>query len=176
MSNPTTHVVVSGDTLYSLGKKYGLAVNDLKIFNNLTSNVIKTGQILELTKIAHKVVSGDTLFSLSKKYGTTVIILKSINGLKSDVIKVDQILKLKDIVELYWSYGDEQIRLEDVSRFYTDLNLHIITKGYKTGDGIHAVIEYNSDEGVQQFIVLGVVDNDGIAIIKNVFNGKTILV
>lgn len=89
-----THTVVSGDTLFSLGKKYGLTVNELKHINGLNSNTILVGQILKVGKTVHTVVSGDTLFSLAKKYGTTVENLKSINGLKSDVIKVGQILNL----------------------------------------------------------------------------------
>lgn len=50
MSNPVTHKVVSGDTLFSLGKKYGLTVAELKSINNLTSDTIKIGQVLKLTQ------------------------------------------------------------------------------------------------------------------------------
>lgn len=94
-----THTVVSGDTLYSLGKKYGLTVDELKSINKLTSDTIKVGQVLTVSKTTHKVVSGDTLFSLAKKYETTVAALKSLNGLKSDTIKVGQILRLPEIYE-----------------------------------------------------------------------------
>lgn len=173
MSKLTTHQVVSGDTLYSLAKKYGSTVNELKAINGLTSDLIKVGQILDLVKSSHTVVSGDTLFSLAKKYGTTVDNIKSINGLTTDIIKVGQVLKLKDVLELYWSYGDEETRLtENVSRHYTDLNLHIVTKGYKTGDCVDAVVEYDTETGQEQFTVIGIVANNGIATIKNVFDGS----
>lgn len=110
---------------------------------------------------------------MAKKYGTTVDSIKSINNLNTDTIKVGQLLKLKDVIELYWSYGDKEIRLtENVSRHYTDLNLHIVTKGYKTGDYVDAVVEYDTETGLQQFTVIGVIASNGIATIKNVFNGS----
>jgi flagellum-specific peptidoglycan hydrolase FlgJ len=40
------HEVVKGDTLYSISKKYGLSVDDLKRKNKLDSNTISIGQIL----------------------------------------------------------------------------------------------------------------------------------
>lgn len=95
MANPITHKVISGDTLFSLSKKYGLTINELKSINNLTSDTIKVGQILKLTPFTHTVVSGDTLYNLAKKYNTTVDTLKSINGLTSNTIKLGQILKLQ---------------------------------------------------------------------------------
>ena len=40
------HSVVKGDTLYSLSKRYGMKVNDLKAANGLTSDTISIGQVL----------------------------------------------------------------------------------------------------------------------------------
>lgn len=44
----STHKVVSGDTLYSLAKKYRTTVNELKSLNGLKSDLIKIGQTLKL--------------------------------------------------------------------------------------------------------------------------------
>lgn len=41
-----THTVVKGDTLYSISKKYNVAIADLKKWNNLNSNDISIGQIM----------------------------------------------------------------------------------------------------------------------------------
>lgn len=49
-NNATKHIVVKGDTLYSISKKYGLTVEELKKFNTLNSNNINVGQTLILTK------------------------------------------------------------------------------------------------------------------------------
>lgn len=42
------YVVVKGDTLYSISKKFGLTVAELKQLNNLSNNEISIGQILSL--------------------------------------------------------------------------------------------------------------------------------
>lgn len=48
----TTHVVKSGDTLYSLAKKYGMTVDSLKSINGLDSTLIVVGQSLKVTGTA----------------------------------------------------------------------------------------------------------------------------
>lgn len=49
-TNSSNHIVVKGDTLYSISKKYGITVEELKNINNLTSNTISIGQSLRLIK------------------------------------------------------------------------------------------------------------------------------
>jgi flagellum-specific peptidoglycan hydrolase FlgJ len=44
------HLVVKGDTLYSISRKYGLSVEELKKINDLKTNEISIGQSLVLTK------------------------------------------------------------------------------------------------------------------------------
>jgi LysM repeat protein len=41
-----TYSVQSGDTLYEIANKFGVTVSDLKSRNNLTSNMIRVGQVL----------------------------------------------------------------------------------------------------------------------------------
>ncbi|MFD1293392.1 glucosaminidase domain-containing protein [Lutibacter holmesii] len=45
-SKSSNHIVVKGDTLYSISRKYGLSVDKLKKINGLSSNVINVGQSL----------------------------------------------------------------------------------------------------------------------------------
>tara|TARA_R110001583_G_scaffold163880_1_gene316339 strand:+ start:23738 stop:24526 length:789 start_codon:yes stop_codon:yes gene_type:complete len=49
-NNSVNHIVVKGDTLYSISKKYGLTVEELKNLNELNSNEISIGQVLSLSK------------------------------------------------------------------------------------------------------------------------------
>lgn len=42
------HVVQAGDTLYALSKKYNLTVDQLRSYNELTSDVLNVGQVLVL--------------------------------------------------------------------------------------------------------------------------------
>lgn len=100
---PLVYVVQSGDTLYSVANKFGLTVNNLREFNNLTSDTLSVGQVLNLTSTSDDVLDnpeyytvqpGDTLYSISSKFSISVSDLKLINNLKSDVLSVGQILYL----------------------------------------------------------------------------------
>lgn len=65
-----TYKVVSGDSLYSIARRYNTTVDAIKNYNNLTSNLLSIGQILRIptstiaspTYLNYTVVSGDTLF------------------------------------------------------------------------------------------------------------------
>lgn len=82
----------------------------------------------------------------------------------------------KEIVDLFWSYGEQLTRLNAISRHYTDLNLHIVTQNYDAGESVEASIEYETENGNQEFTVSGIVNDSGEAIIKNIFKQKTIFI
>lgn len=46
----SNHIVIKGDTLYSISRKYGLTVDELKKINKLSSNDISIGQTLNVGK------------------------------------------------------------------------------------------------------------------------------
>ena len=50
MSDGGSHTVAKGETLYRLSKQYGVTVDDLKAWNNLTDNTIHVGQELIVGK------------------------------------------------------------------------------------------------------------------------------
>lgn len=50
MSDGGSHTVAKGETLYRLSKQYGVSVDDLKAWNNLTNNTIHVGQELIVGK------------------------------------------------------------------------------------------------------------------------------
>lgn len=86
------YVVVLGDTLYSIAKKYGVSVNDLMKNNNLTSTNLTIGQVLKIpnNNVIYVVKKGDTLYSISKKYGVSVEQLKSNNKLINNNLEIGQ--------------------------------------------------------------------------------------
>ncbi|TPN86715.1 glucosaminidase domain-containing protein [Aquimarina algicola] len=47
-SNDGEHIVRKGDTLYSISRRYKITVEKLKVFNNLSDNTIKIGQVLRV--------------------------------------------------------------------------------------------------------------------------------
>jgi membrane-bound lytic murein transglycosylase D len=99
------HVVKSGETLSSIANKYGVSVDNIKNWNNLSSDKITIGQKLIInpteqtssestTQQIHVVKSGETLSGIANKYNTTVDAIKKANNLKSNKIYVGQKLKI----------------------------------------------------------------------------------
>ena len=93
------YVVQNGDSLWKIANKYGITVNELKSLNNLTSNNLTVGQILEVPGSTsndgtYTVKSGDSLWKIANQYGLTVAELKSLNNLTSDNLSIGQVLKV----------------------------------------------------------------------------------
>ena len=96
-TNVTTYTVKSGDTLYSIAKKYNTTVNAITTLNNLTSNTLSIGQNLKIpvstqntNEKTYTVKSGDTLYSIARKYNTTVSDLINRNNLKTSNLSIGQ--------------------------------------------------------------------------------------
>lgn len=93
-----TYVVVSGDTLYKIANKYNISVDELKSFNNLTSNILSIGQVLNIPSnnenIVYTVKKGDSLYSIAREFNTTVDALKKLNNLSSNLLSIGQKLLL----------------------------------------------------------------------------------
>lgn len=99
----STYKVVKGDTLYSISRRSGVAIDDIKKWNNLSNNTLSVGQTLKLkapsnsdtiTGDTHKVVAGDTLYNISKRSNVSVENIKKWNNLKNDSISKGQTLYL----------------------------------------------------------------------------------
>ena len=71
----------------------------------------------------------------------------------------------KQILEIYFSYGDDTTRLQGDSRHTQDVNLHIITQGYSNGEEVEVKLESSLGEVL---IVRGIIQ-DNQAIIMNPF-------
>lgn len=95
-----TYVVVPGDTLYSIAKRFDTTVDAIKVLNQLDSNVLQIGQVLKIPTLAsddyisYQVILGDTLYSIARRYNVSVDELKNFNQLTSDLLQVGQILKI----------------------------------------------------------------------------------
>lgn len=93
------YIVQKGDTLYSVAMANNTTVDELKKANNLTSNILSTGQLLKipsalLPESTYIVKKGDSLYSIANKYNTTIDELKRINNLTSNILSIGQVLKL----------------------------------------------------------------------------------
>lgn len=92
------HSVKSGETLYAIGKAYGVSVSVLKENNNL-ENGLQKGQRLKIpysrkSSNEHTVKAGETLYSISQKHKVSVTALKSANPNLSTSLRVGQVIKI----------------------------------------------------------------------------------
>jgi len=103
VENNGVHVVVAGETLYSISKKYNVAVTELLEWNQLNiTQSLRPGQVLNTINpslpgqaeakvsnvkkdgwIMHDVKNSDTLFSIARQYNVTIKEIMDWNG-KSD--------------------------------------------------------------------------------------------
>lgn len=115
----SSYKVRSGDTLSGIAQKSRLTVAELKRLNNLSSDNLKLGQVLTLSKASaatkaakggassakaaapapaataaatHKVKQGDTLSGIAQKAKISVAELKRLNNLSGDNLKLGQVL------------------------------------------------------------------------------------
>lgn len=90
------YIVKSGDSLYSIAKKYGITVDELKNANNLTSSLLSIGQQLIIPStesyITYYVQAGDSLYSIAARFNTTVDQIKQLNNLTSNNLSIGQVL------------------------------------------------------------------------------------
>ena len=91
-----TYIVQSGDSLWSIAKKYNISVNSLKSANNLNSNLLQIGQKLIIPSDTsyeyYTVKSGDSLWKIANNYGININDLINVNNLTSDILSIGQVL------------------------------------------------------------------------------------
>jgi LysM repeat protein len=104
------HIVAEKETLFSISRLYGVTVEDIKKWNNLTDNALSLGQELVIkgantlastsvnqlevksAKTVHTVVAKETMYSITRQYGITVEQLREWNGLQTDELSIGQTL------------------------------------------------------------------------------------
>lgn len=96
--------VQSGDSLYSIAKKYNTTANEIMRINNLTTSSLSIGQELKVpiqpttpsgvNYIDYYVKSGDSLYTIAQNYKTTVNTLMQLNNLTSSSLSIGQKLKV----------------------------------------------------------------------------------
>jgi len=103
------YTVQKGDSLWSIAKKFGTTVDNLKQINNLSNNNLSIGQKLVITPLStgtniYTVQKGDTLYSIANKYGISVNSLINYNNLSTTNLSIGQQLKIPGATQQAGSY------------------------------------------------------------------------
>ena len=97
-----SYIVKKGDTLWSIAKKYGVSVDNLKKANGLTTSSLSIGQVLQIPLEVVKnnndnfyvVKRGDTLYKIAMDNNTTVSELINLNNLTTTSLSINQVLRI----------------------------------------------------------------------------------
>ncbi|MFK7050645.1 Membrane-bound lytic murein transglycosylase D precursor [Flavobacterium columnare] len=125
------HLVLQGETLYSIAKKHHLLVSDLKKWNQVESGVVNEGDIIKLVEPKKEIIvqtdsytvkKGDNFSKIAKVHGVTVEELMQWNDKTSKDVKVGEQLKIeKSIVA--------KVELPKKKLPFDEQKLYIVQKG-----------------------------------------------
>jgi LysM repeat protein len=111
-SDGTVHTVAAKETMYFISKKYGVTMDEIRQWNNLSANAtLSIGQELVIKKKGaatpapvrtntevvsrngvHTVATNETVFSIARLYGITQQQLKDWNNLEGTELRIGQTL------------------------------------------------------------------------------------
>jgi len=111
--NNKIHIVIKGETLYSISKKYNVSIDDLNKNNTGLSNGLQIGQKINIPQkslsnvtnntenrdtskyIYHKIEKSQTMYSISKKYNVSIDAIYQYNPeLEKNGLKNGEIIKI----------------------------------------------------------------------------------
>lgn len=96
----STHVVLKGETVTQIAKKYNTTNNVLFMLNPEAVNGISENQILKVpaaAQLQHTVLPKETIYGISKQYHVAIDKLYNLNpGLKENGLKIGQVLNLSN--------------------------------------------------------------------------------
>ncbi|MBT8380027.1 MAG: LysM peptidoglycan-binding domain-containing protein [Ignavibacteria bacterium] len=110
VSEKTTHKIKQGETIIGIAQLYGVSIEDIKKWNNLSSSKIIAGKTLSIypngetitipTKnkteyTYHKIKKGETLSQISEKYKVSIASIRSLNDISGNKIVAGKTLKIK---------------------------------------------------------------------------------
>lgn len=115
------YLVAPGDSLYKIANQFGMTVDELIQINNLNSNLLSVGQVLQVKKHedlptetityeecygegyieptyeTYTVKSGDSLYTIAMAFNTSVENLIALNQLENNNLSIGQVLKIKEV-------------------------------------------------------------------------------
>ena len=105
-ANEDTYTIQAGDDLYSIAKRYSLTINELRLLNNLTSDLLSVGQQLVVKPknnidnyINYMIQAGDSLYRIAQANNTTVNAITQLNNLTLSELNIGQVIKIPKVVK-----------------------------------------------------------------------------
>jgi len=105
-ANEDTYTIQAGDDLYSIAKRYNLTINELRLLNNLTSDLLSVGQQLVVKPksninnyINYMIQAGDSLYRIAQANNTTVNAITQLNNLTLSELNIGQVIKIPKVVK-----------------------------------------------------------------------------
>jgi membrane-bound lytic murein transglycosylase D len=85
------HLVKKGESLYSIGRRYGVSYKLIKDFNKLRNNILSINEklvipVVKPTQKVYVIQKGDTLGKISQKYNVAINTLLRLNSKKNSTI------------------------------------------------------------------------------------------
>jgi membrane-bound lytic murein transglycosylase D len=109
VSEKTTHKIKQGETIIRIAQLYGVSIDDIKKWNNLSSSKIIAGKTLSIypngevvtlpqktqkNYVYHKIKKGETLSQIAEKYKVSIASLRSLNDISGNKIVAGKTLKI----------------------------------------------------------------------------------
>lgn len=89
-----TYVVKSGDSLWSIAKRYNVSVDEIKQLNGLKNNMLSIGQKLMMPQTSeyktYIVKSGDSLYKIARENKVNINDLVKLNNLNNTILQIGQ--------------------------------------------------------------------------------------
>lgn len=139
-SSSEFHLVVTGDSLYSIARKYGLSINEIRRLNALTSDTIQLGEKIRVQEKEkevndepsidpdiefHQVQAGESLYSIARVHQLSIKQIKELNNLESDNINVGQLIRVKKDLPKISSKTDSDLVLPNIKDFPFEIKSYI---------------------------------------------------
>ncbi len=142
------HTIRRGENLNSIARKYGVSINSLREWNDISGTTILAGRRLKIysdktgytsnentvkqnSLFRYKIKRGDTISEISEKFGVSIAQIKKWNGLRSNKLVAGKTLKIHGSTTSTTSYGDNTVKTNANVNYYK----------IKPGDSIGKIAE-----------------------------------
>lgn len=138
--NYLTHIVSSGETLYSLANQYGVTIGQIRNANPENSDTLRIGQQLYIPKplaneqdpdsaamekspgiIEYTVMPGETLYRIAADFAVSIDTLMKLNPSLSEGLKAEEIIRIpvrNEPRDYIMHYPSEKEKVDDVAEKY----------------------------------------------------------